>query len=197
MRRARVVVVAPIVFAIIVPISSVLGWAGYLQLSGNFHVVDAGVVYRSNTLGSPQLAQVLKQNGIRTILNLRGAAPGQPWYDSETRIAREHGVTMIDIAMEDNRMPTPEVREKLIAALRTADRPLLIHCKAGADRTGLAAALFELLVVGEPASVAADQLSFFYGHFPWLGSPTVAMDETFWMVAANLAADNAARRPKL
>ncbi|MBK8025175.1 MAG: tyrosine-protein phosphatase [Chloroflexi bacterium] len=56
-------------------------------------------------------------------------------------------------------------------------KPTLIHCKAGADRTGLAAALF-LMSQGTSFDQAAQQLSLKYFHFPWLGSPSVAMDQT-------------------
>jgi hypothetical protein len=51
-------------------------------------------------------------------------------------------------------------------------------------RTGLAAALFELTVMHKPAEIASGQLSFRYGHFPWLMSETDAMDKAFWRVAA-------------
>lgn len=157
-------------------------WAGYLQLTGNFHVVEPGIAYRSNTLGQEQLSEVLKQNGIRTIVNLRGTGIGQSWYDTESNVARGQGVLLVDIPMDDDRLPAPAVMAKLIEVLRTAPRPLLIHCKAGADRTGLASALFELVVMHQSAPKAAEQLSFAFGHFPWLGSRTVAMDQAFWQV---------------
>ncbi len=40
-----------------------------------------------------------------------------------------------------------------------------MHCKAGADRAGLAAALYLILHEGRPVAEAARQLSARYGHF--------------------------------
>ena len=38
--------------------------------------------------------------------------------------------------MSATRAPTPEVLVRLLDALNSAERPLLMHCKSGADRTG-------------------------------------------------------------
>ena len=44
------------------------------------------------------------------------------------------------------------------------DKPLLMHCKSGADRAGLMAALYLLIAENQPASVALRQLAWRYGH---------------------------------
>lgn len=161
-----------------------LGWLGYLQWTGNVHVVQEGAVYRSNTLAPAHLADVLATEHIRTVLNLRGANTGEEWYQKETDVLNRAGVQLINVPLKSSEEPSDALLSQLVTALKEAPRPLLIHCKAGADRTGLASALYELLVVGKPADVAAGQLSFWYGHFPWLTSDTGAMDRTFWRVAA-------------
>lgn len=86
------------------------------------------------------------------------------------------------VKQEEYKAPVAAAKT-LIAALEGAARPVLIHCKAGAYRTGLDSALFEYLVVGRTAEEASGQLSFLYGHFPWYPSQTGAMDRTFWDVA--------------
>lgn len=161
------------------------GWAFYLQQTGNVHAVEAGRVYRSNTLGAAQLEAVINTDNIRTILNLRGGKATDSWYAREREIASRHGINYVDVPMSDDRVPDPATLDRLIEVLRTAQQPLLIHCKAGADRTGLASALYQYLVEGKDPSVASGQLSFFYGHFPWLGSKTSAMDSAFWQVVSS------------
>jgi protein tyrosine/serine phosphatase len=48
--------------------------------------------------------------------------------------------------------------------LRTAEAPMLLHCKSGADRAGLASAV-AVLVHGGTAEQALRQLSLRFGHF--------------------------------
>jgi protein tyrosine/serine phosphatase len=44
------------------------------------------------------------------------------------------------------------------------ERPALLHCKSGADRSGFAAALYLMLAEGRPVTQARRQLSLRYGH---------------------------------
>jgi protein tyrosine/serine phosphatase len=66
---------------------------------------------------------------------------------------------------------------KIVQIMKDAPKPLLIHCKAGADRTSLASALYLHAVQNDRD--AEKQISIIYGHFPWLGSKTGAMDRSF------------------
>ncbi len=154
-------------------------WAGYIQLTGNIHEVEPGVLYRSAQLEPDPLATLVQTRHIRTVVNLRGAFPGQPLYEAEVAAVHGAGAEIISLPMSANREPDALLLAQLRETLRTAPRPILIHCKSGADRTGLAVALFELLEQHRPVAEAAAQLSFRYGHFPWLTSRTGAMDRTF------------------
>ena len=51
-------------------------WAGYLRLSGNFHAVEEGVIYRSAQLSGDDFQNRIRTYGIRTIINLRGENSG-------------------------------------------------------------------------------------------------------------------------
>lgn len=157
-------------------------WAGYLQLTGNIHEVEPGVLYRSAQLAPERLDSVIRGRHIRTVLNLRGAFPGTPWYEAEVASVRDAGAQLISLPMSATTQPDAALLASLVQTLRTAPRPILIHCNSGSDRTGLASALFELLEEGKPAAEADAQLSFRYGHFPWLTSRTGAMDRTFQQV---------------
>ncbi|TFF18232.1 protein tyrosine phosphatase [Jiella endophytica] len=154
-------------------------YAGYLAYTGNIHAVEPGVVYRSGQLAPGQLRQLIEANGIRSILNLRGAHPDEEWYRGEEAVAAEHGVISTSIGISANREPSMAKMREIEAAIRDAPKPLLIHCKGGADRSGLASAIYEYALAGRPAEAASGQLSFAYGHFPWLTSRTGAMDRAF------------------
>ncbi|MBE0581920.1 tyrosine-protein phosphatase [Devosia sp.] len=155
-------------------------WAAYLQATGNIHEVVPGLLFRSNQLRAAQLQTLLQDEGIRTVINLRGGSRQDDWYREEADVVAGAGARLVDIPIADDKEPDITSITRLLAALRTSPTPVLIHCKAGADRTGLAAALYLLEVAGLPPDVAARHLSFAYGHFPWLGSQTGAMDRAFW-----------------
>ena len=158
------------------------GWALFLQLTGNIHTVEPNELYRSAQLDGDDLARVLNEYKIKSVINLRGDNPGDAWYDEELRVTKEYGVQHFDVGIGATSEPEPKVMRRLIGLLRNAPRPLLVHCYSGADRSGLAAALYEFLVTGESPRTAAKQLSFWYGHFPWLGSRTIAMDQAYWKI---------------
>ncbi|WP_298357035.1 dual specificity protein phosphatase family protein [Rhodoblastus sp.] len=163
---------------------SIGGWVLGLHVTGNVHVVEPGALYRSAQLDGPGLDAIINKYAIRTVINLRGPNKGQSWYDDEIAESRKDGVSHIDIRMSARSKPAASTIKELLAALRSAPKPILIHCKDGADRTGLAAALYEFLIAGQPREAAARQLSFRYGHFPWLGSATAAMDQSFDEIVA-------------
>jgi protein tyrosine phosphatase (PTP) superfamily phosphohydrolase (DUF442 family) len=151
------------------------GWPLYLRLSGNIHAIVPGEAYRSAQLSPAALKALIAEEKIRTVINLRGARKGNPWYEAERAAVEGAGASLVDIRMSDARRPDPETLRQILDTLKAAPRPILIHCMAGADRTGLVAALYEAAVRGAPPDEARRQLSFRYGHFPWIGH-TGAMD---------------------
>lgn len=165
-------------------------WAGYLRLSGNFHAVEKGVLYRSAQLSRRQFAEHIRESGIRSILNLRGKNKGSAWYDDEIEVSSVSGVRHVDYPISARRDLTDREIDEIVAMLRDLPRPILVHCEGGADRSALVSAIFEFIVDGRPADKAARQLSFRFGHFPWLGSETAAMDRTFVRIASEARSGN-------
>jgi len=113
------------------------------------------------------------------VINFRGENRGRSWYEHELAAAKAMDVRHVDIRMSASRVPSARMLAEIRRVLTDARRPILIHCQGGADRSGLVAALYELWIAGMPARQAGAQLSFYYGHFPWFGSPTAAMDEAW------------------
>ncbi len=159
-------------------------YLGSLQITGNIHAVQPGQVYRSGQLDSSQFVRVIREDGIKSILNLRGAHPTSDWYETELAVAGHLGVTHYDYGISAERAVTPGQIADILRILRTAPKPILIHCQGGADRSGLVSALYEAVIEGTSPAQAAGQLSLRYGHFPYLGSKTVAMDRSFWAYVA-------------
>jgi protein tyrosine/serine phosphatase len=152
----------------------------------NFHIVSPGLVYRSAQMNAGALATVIPEYGIKSILNLRGAAEGKDWYAAEINTSRRLGVQHYDYALSAGRELKDDEMDQILATIRSAPKPILIHCKAGADRSGLVGALYLYSVEGQPAQSAQSQLAVFYGHVPHLlWSDTIAMDNSFWRYVSN------------
>jgi protein tyrosine/serine phosphatase len=161
------------------PCATYAAYCGILAASGNFHIVKAGQLYRSAQLDKAEFGKVIENYRIKSVLNLRGPDPDSAWYKDELAAMREHAVDHYDVGISAHQPPTPEQMARILVILRTAAKPLLIHCKAGSDRTGLVAALYRYAVAGEPAERAVSELSLRFGHFPYLTSNTGAMDDSF------------------
>src|SRR5207248_3100494 len=105
---------------------------------GNFRTVLPGEVYRCGQPSPGRLEWLIRRYGIRTVINLRGACPGVNWYRDQARVTAELDVSQEDIHLSATRLPSTTAIRRLVEVLQRSERPLLIHCQQGADRTGLA-----------------------------------------------------------
>ena len=158
---------------------------GFLRvLWRNLHQIGPGV-YRSNQPSAAQLVALHRRLGVKAVLNLRGAS-GQGFHLFEVETCAQLGIVLQDLALSARQAPSRAMLEALHDALRDLPRPLLIHCKSGADRTGLAAVMYQLLISGQPYAVARRQLSFRYLHVA--ASPAGILDHILRHYEAAFAA---------
>ena len=136
------------------------GWLRVLWR--NFHQIAPGV-YRCNQPSDRQLRAIHARVGLKSVLNLRGPSR-RSFHLFEAETCRALGLTMVDLSLSASKAPTLDRLEQLVHHLQTLPKPFLIHCKSGADRTGLAAALYLLLIEGKPIAEAKAQLSFRFLH---------------------------------
>jgi hypothetical protein len=132
---------------------------------GNLAIVDPGRVIRS-AQPTTQLGRWIHDYQIRSILNLRGGSLEDWWYALEVKTARDWGVSFRDLPLIATRRPRRRELLALIDILDSCPYPLLIHCKSGADRTGLASAIYLLVRRGEPPKQALRAFSVEFGHVP-------------------------------
>jgi len=155
-------------------------YAVYLDMMGNFHTVVAGEFYRSSQPSREQIAHYKKEYGIQTIINLRGDNTGSPWYDEEVEASQQLGITYINFRMSARRDLSQDRAKELVAHFQQAPKPILVHCARGADRSGIASALFLAAVAKKSEEESEAQISMRFGHvpIPYLSS-AYAMDRSF------------------
>jgi protein tyrosine phosphatase (PTP) superfamily phosphohydrolase (DUF442 family) len=142
----------------------------------NTHVVVSGRVYRSAQFKPAELEEHVRKYGIRTVVNLRGRFPEEV-YINQSKVIQKLGISQEDVTSSANRLPSPMEIRRLFEIFDRAEYPILIHCKQGADRTGLAAALYQMAYTNADYATARRQCMPRFGHFPIL--TTVAMDRFF------------------
>ena len=108
----------------------------------NFHWIVPGEAARSAQAYAGFLRAFLRRHEIRTIVNLRGSNPRFWWWRYEKRVTERARVAHIDVKVNSRNLPTRELLLKLLEAFDAAERPLLLKCSGGQDRTSLAAALY-------------------------------------------------------
>jgi protein tyrosine/serine phosphatase len=142
----------------------VLGHAGIGQLTGNFHEVIPGELYRSAQPSGSDIATYAHDYGIKTILNLRDEKR-TAWYQAETDAATKAGITLINFPISSSKVLPIAESQRLAKLMADAPKPLLIHCEHGANRTGLASAIYVGAVRQLSETFAEFQLSPYFGHF--------------------------------
>ena len=140
--------------------------AGWRWGTGNVGVVEPGEIYRSAQLDGDTLGRLIRAKGIRTVLNLRGPNPETAWYRAERAATIEAGATLIDIPMASDYWMTRDQAKTVIETLDSCERPVLIHCQFGAERTGLVAVIAELIRPGGSLAEARAELSPYYLFLP-------------------------------
>lgn len=151
----------------------------------NWGVVEAGRLYRSNHPLPWQLRDAVRRFGLRTVINLRGQRLDCGSDLLGRTAARDLGLVHIDAPFESRGAPHRDRILRLAEIYRSMAEPALIHCKSGADRTGLGAGIW-LLLQDRPPEAALEQLSLRFGHVRQ--SRTGILDAFFERFAAARAA---------
>lgn len=128
----------------------------------NLHQIAPGV-WRSNQPSPGRLRRWHRQLGLRSVLNLRGKT-AQGFYLFEAETCQDLGLSLYDLQLSAKQAPSRDKLQEMIDLFRRMEKPFLIHCKSGSDRTGLAAALYMLVIGNRPVDEARRQLNWRYLH---------------------------------
>jgi protein tyrosine/serine phosphatase len=116
-------------------------WAVRMQLPGvrNLHKINDNL-YRSEQPSKEGLMN-LKKMGVKTIINLRAFHSDKDSLEGTKLLNEELSVNAWHIEDEDVIRVLKIIRQK-------ENGPFLIHCKHGADRTGLMSAMYRIVEQG-------------------------------------------------
>jgi hypothetical protein len=176
---------------------AVLIEGGKILLGANFHAVIPGAVYRCSQPSPSGLASMIRSYGIRTVINLRGCCDPAPSYLEECRVTSELDVSQEDIGFSSGKLPPVPCIRELVRVLDGSDKPVVLHCHKGIDRTGMASAVALLLYTDTTLAEARRQLGWRFCHLPY--GRTGNMDRFFdlyseWLEANGLRHSRAAFR---
>lgn len=119
--------------------------------------------WRSNQPSARQV-HALAQQGVKTIVSLRGLnAGGASQFEIEA--CAQTGIELVAFKMTSRGAPDRERVLQLADLISQVERPVLFHCKSGADRSGFVAAVYLLLTGQGSIAQAKAQLSWRYLHF--------------------------------
>jgi protein tyrosine phosphatase (PTP) superfamily phosphohydrolase (DUF442 family) len=132
----------------------------------NFHKISP-IAYRSAQPTMSQLKRYSKKYGIKTIINLKGTNPAGAYFHFEKEKCEELGLTLVNVGIKSRGIPKPEQITQAKEIFESVEYPIWMHCKAGADRTGIYAVLYQYFKEHIPVA-QTDQLAFWpFGHIKY------------------------------
>ncbi len=132
----------------------------------NFGVVEQGKVYRSGKLTPAAFRTIHAEHGIRTIIDLGAWGAGSDGDRREQRTAEALGIERYRFELVGDGTGNPNHYVHTLRLLTDpAKQPVLVHCGAGAERTGIAVMLYRSVTVGTPIEQAYEEAKR-YGHDP-------------------------------
>ena len=158
------------------------------KIDGNFHTVIPGMIYRSAQPHPKTLEREIKQYNIKSILNMRGENHSRAWYQNEINVAKKMKIQHYDVKTSAHKLPKISQIKKTIFILQSAPKPILIHCRSGADRSGLASAISVILFAKDPSiNTIEHQASWQYCAIsPITVGHQFIMNYINWLAAHNL-----------
>ena len=161
-RLLRLVVIVVIVVGVIYGIKK----TRYQFIARNFGVVEAGEIYRSGRLTPRMFRKVVGENNIRTVLDLGAYVPGSPEDLREQQLAEELGAERYRFYLDGDGTGNPNYYVQALRLMSDPEaQPILIHCAAGAQRTGVIVLLYRHIIQGQDLAQAYPE-SFQYKHKP-------------------------------
>ena len=140
-------------------------WEGvikYRVIPKRFGVVQQGSIYRSGRLSASLVKRILVKYNIRKIVDLTAYNPDNRDQQAEKQAADDLGIEIVRLPLNGN--GTGDINNyaraiDTIVRAKQQNKPVLVHCAAGAQRTGGVIAAYRLLVEQKSPSFVLNELA--------------------------------------
>jgi len=162
---------AALVGLMVVLIAIPIAWNNGLRdqiIPRNFGVVEPGRLFRSGQISARLIERTLKKNGIESIVALSDSGMKPADLEAEEQAAAKLGIERNVFPLSGDGTGKLEEYTDAITAIDHAihdGKPVLVHCVAGAQRTGGVIAAYRLLVEKQSPEQAFAEMRRF-GHDP-------------------------------
>jgi protein-tyrosine phosphatase len=142
---------------------AIWAWFGFIKyhvIPKNFGVVVPGHIYRSGQISATLIKKILTEHNIRVIINLTSGR-NTPDKLAEEKAAAELNIKVLRFPMSGNGTGDVNDYANAVIAIANAEKqnlPVLVHCTAGAMRTGGIIATYRLLVQKIDPNVVEDEI---------------------------------------
>jgi len=138
------------------------GWTWRAHYRLRFACVEEGVLYRSAQPNRRQLERIVDAGRIRTIVNLRQprSIAKDPRAADEKALAAARGIDFVNIPYAHDKAQA-QIAEFLALVADPARRPILVHCSAGKERTGVLVAAYRMKALGWKPARAMEEMGLF------------------------------------
>jgi len=131
----------------------------------NFGVVEPGRVYRSGVLTTSAMKKVVEENDIELVIDLGAHHAGSKSERREEETVRVLGVDRVQLRLFGDGTGDPNEYVEALRLLQASEGAALVHCAAGAQRTGVAVVLYRMIEDGWTMAEALAEAER-YGHDP-------------------------------
>jgi protein tyrosine/serine phosphatase len=140
-----------IIIAVLILGACLLVWDQLVKdhvIPKRFGVVEQGVIYRSGRMSSVLVKRILEEHTIKVIVTLEGLKDADRDQQAEIAASEELGIEIVRFPLGGNGTGKVENYIQAIATIHKAkseNKPVLIHCAVGTQRTGGVLASYHLL----------------------------------------------------
>ncbi len=133
-------------------------------LHDNLYEVVPQRLYRAGEMSGENLGQVIDKHGIKSVIDLRlKGGPKQDGESIEAAVVAANGAAYRHLPMSSSRLTQRQRVLRLLDAFDEMTQPILVHCTRGADRSGVASAIWLLNKENVRADEAEEQLDLKFG----------------------------------